>query len=58
MPYPYELKNTNEKLTYVWGIGNKIKKFKDDNDGLILISDEEIEKKKGKHQEERRKSIK
>ncbi|MDE6148621.1 MAG: hypothetical protein K2F81_00790 [Ruminococcus sp.] len=46
LPYPYELKNANEKLTYIYGIGNKVEKFKDDNDGLVIISDEEIEKEK------------
>lgn len=46
LPYPYEFKNANEKFTYFYGIGNKIEKFKDDNDGPVIISDEEIEKKK------------
>lgn len=46
LPYPYSFKNANEKITFFYGVGNKIEKFKDDNDGLVLVSDEEIEQKK------------
>lgn len=46
LPYPYEFKNANEKLSFLYGIGNKIKKYKDENEGLVLMSDEEIEKVK------------
>lgn len=46
LPYQYEFKNGNERLSYLYGIGNHIKKYKDVDDGIVIVSDEEIEKKK------------
>lgn len=46
LPYQYEFKNGNEKLSFFYGIGNKIKKYKDFNEGIVIVSDDDIEKKK------------
>lgn len=57
LPYQYSFKNGNEKLNFFYGIGNKIEKFKDFNEGIVIISDEEIEKKKVSIKENEEKAL-
>lgn len=45
LPFPYELKNTQSRINFLYGIGNKVTTVKKHKE-IILLSDEDIEQEK------------
>ena len=56
LPFSYEFKSSGSRLEYIYGVGNKLKKYKK-HEEIVRVSDEDIEQEKQQAQENIEKAL-